>query len=122
MAFGGQKNGKRKGFWVHGIRFYSFFGLQGPKITPSQKTQKIPILKKKIVFNAKRSFSVSGRPKNAKSLIPCTGKIVYFAVLASSSQKLPLHKKTQKNLISGTWKIISFAIFWPPKAEIDLLA
>ena len=67
-------------------------------------------------------FLSLGGQKNAKSLIPWTGKMVYFAVQASSSQKLPLHKKTQKNIISGTWNIISFAIFWPPKAEIDALA
>ena len=41
-----RKNGKRKGFWVHGIRFYPFCCLQRPKMTPSQKTQKIPILKR----------------------------------------------------------------------------
>ena len=89
LAFGGQKNGKRKGFWVHGIRFYSFLNTKNTKF------------EKKIEFHVKRSFSVSGRPKNAKSLIPWTGKMVYFAVQASSSQKLPLHKKTQKISFRG---------------------
>ena len=53
LASGGQKTAK-KGFsgplWVHAIRFFMFTGLQGHKMTPHQKTQKNPILKKSFLY------------------------------------------------------------------------
>ena len=43
-------NGKRKDFRVHGIRFFAFFGLQRPKMTPTHKTQKNPNLKRFFLY------------------------------------------------------------------------
>ena len=57
-----------------------------------------------------------------KALFRVLEKLFILPFWPPVAKNYPSIRKHKKKLISGTWKIISFAIFWPPKAEIDLMA
>ena len=71
---------------------------------------------------ARGHFLSLGGQKTLKALFRVLEKFVILPFWPPVAKNYPSIRKHKKKLISGTWKIISFAIFWPPKAEIDLLA
>ena len=111
------------------------------KMTPSQKTQKIPILN--IIFQyllPRGHFLPLGGQKNVENLIPWTGKLFILPLWPPGAKNYPPSENTNKlkrlfcilskKVILGLWRsengerkdfwvprIMFFCVFWPPKGR-----